>query len=419
MSTKIKRISVKNLKALSEKDITFNGCTAIVTAGNNKGKTSFLRSLMDRMQSIKPDRILKQGEKDGFYEMELTTGEKFVWKFNDTTSAGIKEKLTFITEKNIPTSLTKDISKYYFPSVFDVDKFLSDPPAKQKLALEKIVGIDFTDINRLITAAEEDRSYQSRLSEEEKARLLTVFTNLPIVIDISFEAIEKEIQTAGLKNEQIKSFIFRLDSKKQILQSNKAEIVTLKAKIAFLEESNMQLETDIDKGDNILKDEKMKPVTPEKISLLSQQVEKIKKSNKEIEENNKAIIQQKKYETAVLNHDNAKAEVERLRNEKLDAIKNCSSLPKGFSFTDEGVTYEGFPFDRQTLSASKIYIAALKLAAIGLGEVKTLYFDASLLDKKSLLEIEKWAQSEKLQLLIEKPDFEGGEIEYQIVEEIK
>lgn len=40
--SKVKRITVSNLKAVSELTADFNGCTAIITGGNNKGKTSFL-----------------------------------------------------------------------------------------------------------------------------------------------------------------------------------------------------------------------------------------------------------------------------------------------------------------------------------------------------------------------------------------
>ena len=124
--TKIKKITVSNLKALSSLTADFNGCTAIITGRNNSGKTSFLRALSDRLKSIKAP-VLKQGEKEGFYEMELTSGEKLVWTF-DTK----KEKLTLITEKNIKTSITKEIGQTYFPKVFDVDKFLTDEPSKQK-----------------------------------------------------------------------------------------------------------------------------------------------------------------------------------------------------------------------------------------------------------------------------------------------
>lgn len=90
-------------------------------------------------------------------------------------------------------------------------------------------------------------------------------------------------------------------------------------------------------------------------------------------------------------------------------------MPEGFGFTDEGITYNGFAFNKDQLSSSEIYISALKLAACGLGEVKTLHFDASFLDKNSLAEIEKWATENDLQLLIERPDFEAGEIEYHLI----
>lgn len=93
-------------------------------------------------------------------------------------------------------------------------------------------------------------------------------------------------------------------------------------------------------------------------------------------------------------------------------------MPDGFGFSEDGITYNGFSFTREQLSASGVYIGALKLAATGLGEVKTLYFDASFLDKNSLAEIEKWANDNDLQLLIERPDFEGGEIEYQLVQTV-
>ena len=96
------------------------------------------------------------------------------------------------------------------------------------------------------------------------------------------------------------------------------------------------------------------------------------------------------------------------------AMIKSAPLPEGFGFTDDGITYNKLPFTREQLSSSGIYIAALKLASMNLGEVKTLHFDASFLDKNSLADIEKWANDNGLQLLIERPDFEGGEIEYEL-----
>src|SRR6185312_1583598 len=148
---------------------------------------------------------------------------------------------------------------------------------------------------------------------------------------------------------------------------------------------------------------------------IQEQIDKTKEENKLVEENKKAIEQKAFYDKCVLEADRLDKEVKKIEQEKLDVIKNAS-MPDGFGFSDEGITYKGFAFTKDQLSSSGIYIAALKLAAIGLGEVKTLHFDASFLDKQSLIEIEEWANENDLQLLIERPDFEGGEIEYQILQ---
>ena len=44
-----------------------------------------------------------------------------------------------------------------------------------------------------------------------------------------------------------------------------------------------------------------------------------------------------------------------------------------------------------------------------------MHFDASYLDKNSLSDIQLWADQNDLQLLIERPDFEAGEIKYEVI----
>ena len=46
-----------------------------------------------------------------------------------------------------------------------------------------------------------------------------------------------------------------------------------------------------------------------------------------------------------------------------------------------------------------------------------MHFDASFLDKNSLAEIQLWANENDLQLLIERPDYDGGDIQYKIINE--
>lgn len=401
--SKIKKISVTNLKALSSKSIDFNGATAIITGRNNSGKTTFLRALTDRMRGLKSDNVVKQGEKEGEYILELTSGEKFIWTFD-----GKKEKISFITERNIKTSVTKDISSTYFPKVFDVDRFLTEEPAKQRAAIEKIAGIDFTEINKMFAAAYEERTYANRILKEKEAQRIQFEPGWSTDIAIAVEPMEQEWAKIGEHNLRYTTVKQRYDEKQKKYEGNIIRRRELVSALEDLDAEQMNLETDFHKAKTWMEDSKFKPKDPIQANDLKQKIEDAKK-------NNEAIRAKNAYENALTNAKDAELALEKIANDKKEAIRS-SSLPDGFSFEGDTLLYNGFKFDRSSLSSSGIYIAALKLATLGLGEVKTLHFDASYLDKNSLAEIEKWANANDLQLLIERPDFEGGEIEYQIIE---
>lgn len=404
--SKVKKITVSNLKAVSALSADFNGCTAIITGGNNKGKSSFLRSLPERLRGNKPEMILKQGEKEGSAEWELTTGEKFVWTFD-----GKKEKLTYISERNIPSSVTKEISKNYFPAVFDVDEFLNSPPAKQKATLQKLTGIDFTEIDRLYKDAYDQRTYANKAMAEAKAKLV-FYDPKASTEEKPTETLEAEYNGIEAHNLRYKGIEDKMTDKQAVHDNNVIAIQEFEEKIKKIKADNTIIEQEMEKGRLWMAEEKNKPKT--NADALKAQIDKIKADNAAIIENNNAKKLQDAYDLSVKNAQEADAEVKKLEDEKLNVIKNAS-MPEGFGFSDDGITYGGFAFNKETLSSSGIYIAALKLAAIGLGEVKTLHFDASFLDKNSLSEIEKWANYNDLQLFIERPDFEGGEIEYQLI----
>ena len=172
--SKINKISITHLKAIDVFEADFRGCTAIVTAGNNQGKTTFLRSIPDRVRGIIPAMIVKEGEENGKGEMILNTGERFIWEFD---KAG-KDKMTFISKDNFKIDISKpgakssrDIIDRFFPSVFDIDKFLFDTPAKQSAQLQKIIGIDFTDIDKRYKTAYDQRTNANTSLDNETKRL--------------------------------------------------------------------------------------------------------------------------------------------------------------------------------------------------------------------------------------------------------
>jgi len=405
-ASRVKKITVSNLKAISELTVDFNGCTAIVTGGNNQGKSTFLRSIQDRIRGNKPDMVLKFGEREGFAELELTTGEKFIWTFDQ-----FREKLSFISNDDIKTSVTKEIANRYFPATFEVDEFLTATPKKQKAILQELVGLDFSEVDTRYKAAYDDRTFKNRKATEERAKVVEVLLDLPAK-EVDYIELEKELAGIDTHNARFHDAEQRLKDLVRSKEDNIKRIDTLKAEIKALEGRNAEISTKIDTGTQWL-------VTPENMPKsnaeeLQNKIKKIKKQNEAIKKNNEAKKQEKAADKAEEEAKLADKAVKLIEQERTDMIVNAK-IPDGFAFSEDGITYKGLPFTREQLSSSGIYIAALKLANMNLGEVKTLHFDASFLDKKNLEEIEKWAEKNKLQLLIEIVEREGGEIEYEIL----
>ncbi len=112
--------------------------------------------------------------------------------------------------------------------------------------------------------------------------------------------------------------------------------------------------------------------------------------------------------------DTAEKKLKEIEQERQQMINNAN-IPEEFEFKTDGVYYQGFPLQSNQVSSSGKYIAALKLGSMAIGNVRTMYFDASFLDKNSLAKVEQWANENDLQLLIERPDYEGGEIKYELI----
>lgn len=402
--SKIQTITVANLKALSKITVDFKGCSAIITGKNNSGKSSLLKTTFDRIRNGKLDNVLKQGEKEGFAEFELTTGEKFQWTFSAN-----KEKLVFISDKKFAGPVTKEISKFYLPPVFEVDEFLNSAPAKQKAILQKLTGIDFTDFDLQYKEAFENRTWANKKVVEEKAKLEYVDPKLSTKIQ-PIADLEKQLQNAEVHNLNAANVEKRINEKDVLHKDYTAQIKVIQDKMKVLE-------TDMKNGREWLNNPKNSPKTDAYIAEVKEFIEAQKNENIEIENNNKAIIQQESYEKCVEQAAELDKEVKALNDQKLDIIKN-STMPEGFGFDDDGITYEGFAFNKESLSSSRIYIASLKLALLGIGEIRMMHFDASYLDKNSLAEIENWAKQNDLQLLIERPDFEAGEIKYELIQDV-
>lgn len=389
---KVNRIKIQNIKAIEDLEVDFKGCSVIVTAGNNNGKSTLLKSLPERLTGKKAE--IREGQTEGYCEWELSNGDIFTWELNE----GKGDKLRLITKDILKIPVTKQITSKYFPSTFDIDKFLQMSKNKQKEEIEKISGIDTTKLNEEYKEAYDNRAYVNRTLRDLGALNTNFDEYISEVIDDTEEELRDTISKADVINLQItntkESVVKKKEEVKRLTLQLKEAKEIVKKEEAWLKEN---FETNKE--------------------AYEEELEEVRKNNALIEENNKKRENFKKVASKKKEAHTADQLVKELVDKRNDIVAK-SNMPEGFTFNSDGdLYYDGFPFNKDSLSSSAIYIAALKLASLSLGTVRAIHFDASFLDKISLGEIQKWAEAQDLQLLIERPDYEGSkEITYEFVE---
>lgn len=442
--SKIQTITVSNLKAVVNQTGTFNGCSAIITAGNNKGKTSFLRGLADRITGTTPDKPLREGADNGFAEYVLTTGEKLRWEFKEKS-----EKLIYITDKEVKAPLTQALRDKFIPAAFDVDKFLQSPPSKQRKTLQDLAGLDFTNIDARYKTAYDERTAANTRYRDQKVR----FDGMAVpgkceAVSIEVLQAAKDAERARLnevyaKNKQANSEARSAWQRSCDVLREEIELFNQQQEVDAMEYSGVLdasdtlarfgfTNTDLDKfvAEMLNKIQHQKTYTPlteptyiEEMPDRSKLDEIENKITEAHEQNRKAdaykVWLQEQDRTTEYSKLAAEAEtkVQAIEKERLTLIQSAK-MPEGFSFSDDGILYNGLAFTKEQLSSSGLYIAALKLSAMNIGEIRTLHFDASFLDRESLESIEQWANEQDLQLLIERPAYNGGEITYELIQQL-
>lgn len=432
--TKIKSIHVQNFKAISEQNFDFNGASVIVTAGNNKGKTSALRGLIDRFQGEKVDIIVKQGEEKGENVMELTDGCTIAWKFTQKS-----ETFSYTTadEIKMTTGVLSAIGEKYFGNKFNIDKFIGSSQTEQAKQVQALLGIDLEEIEKRYKLKFDERTEANR----ELKRLKALNKQKPEKVEepniealkTKKEDIKKANQALKEKwekeNEAHQEGIRKFNSNQNTIEADYDQAKENLDSIEFISGSFLSEAVNLEKAkklfEKIAKPQGQKPI----VNLPEPQYESLDGIDAEIEN---AFTQQSKFDAyekdlkeyndwvaegtkAKETAEKLNEEVSAINDEKLQKIREAN-LPEEFEFSEDGLLYNGLPVNNNQISSSAKYICALKLGYLALGKLRTLHFDCSFLDNNSLKEIQKWADSMDLQLLLERPDYEGGDIKYEIIE---
>lgn len=436
---KISKITVDNFKAIISNELPLNGCSIIVTAKNDAGKTSLLRGMIDRFRGLKPEFPVNKNADKGTYLMELSNGEKIEWRFTEKS-----EQINLYTSNGmkITSGVISYLADKYFGKQFSINDFLKKSDTDKTKYLLDTLSIDVSEIDKKYKEKYDERTNLNRDLKNTKGLNLTQ----PVQVEKpNIDSLAKELENANSQNSA---------AMKKWEEDNE------KHKTALMDFNNKQIESDrnYEKAQALLKTtnelfDRLFELgyTDPKPKNIYDFLNGIKKGEErkeldylpkpdlintdeirtKINEANRLEILYNNYERDVqdfnkwqTNISNLEKEIEAINKdlsdlkEEKDNLLKTAKIPEEFTITDEGnLLYKDLPLSESQTSTSGLYIAALKLGRLGLGQLQTMHFEASALDKENLEKILIWAEKENLQLLIERPDYDGnGEITYRLIE---
>jgi hypothetical protein len=466
---KIISAELKNFQSLSSKVIDIQGKSIVVVGKNGGNKSTILRAIQSPINSVVvPGKAIKEGEESAHVKLIIQgdlDGEektfKYIMNFSPANQKGsvtvIDEQGNKIKSKNLQRDIIGDVS-------FDVDEFIrlgltssgkvSQSGLKEQVEVlrqfltddEKQLLEDLdteykdkfesrADINRMLKGLKANLSDSTDITEEEVKK----YTK-----DRSEELTEVEDKLINMSDSVIE-FRDRKDDyllTKDWLKTNANIPEYLKATQAYY---NLMIELkfpesdrhmvavkqtiiELDQSQSLIKDHK------DKLAELKEWFTKNKEPKQDELKAKQVELKEyvNKYNTiveVVTKHAQVTAEEKRSNKltKRLKAIQEekqksfeTSTLPvKGLSFDEEGVYFEGLPFNGDHHPSSVIIRVGVQLAIAMNPNLKCIFIkDGSLFDKETFSKVLKFVEKKGYQLFIEMVDWNAsGEAKVEFAEE--
>ena len=246
---KIVKFIIENYKALKGRN-EFNpeGASFMLIGSNGQGKTSAGRAIIDFLTKSVPSKPVTSGEQDGYVEYTFDNGQKLLAKFSENGSNKLEllspEGLKINTPKELMTKLTGTGMN------FNIDEFMSMAPKPRRELLEKIAGVDLSDLN---AKEKELEDLRSDANAEAKAALARVKAYDPKLAELEEVDVTESIDTLTQMNQANAAY----DKVTKGIEARTNMIASYQEQIKELQEKLNQCATEIEAGKAWLKSNRL------------------------------------------------------------------------------------------------------------------------------------------------------------------
>lgn len=394
MSHKIISLTSENVKRLKAIRIEPNGNTVVIGGKNGNGKTSVLDSIAMALGG--GDEICARPVRSGAKraEINLDLGDINIRRtFNPDGGTGL-----------VVTS--KDGGKFPSPQAM-LDKMTGkvsfDPLSFQRLnkkaqadALRKMVGLDVSAIDRRRLAAFDERTAVNRNVKALKARVDgTERVDAPDK-EVVIADVLKALADADANNREIRRLESEAVDAAAGLAAQKENIERIKQTLEAAEKRVVTIENDLKVLDAAIAGKKLINTAP-----MQAEIKTAEDTNRKVRAKLERKDLERQYDDARAKASDLDDAIQACDDEKAKAMAEAKFPIEGLSFDDDGVSFNGVPFE-QCSGAEQLRISV----AIGMAlnpDIRVLLVrDGSLLDADSLRMVAEMADEKDCQVWIER-----------------
>lgn len=390
----ITNIKIKNFKSISDLSADINGSVIILKGENGVGKSSFLQAVAMLLTGSKDKSVLTKGEKNGSISCKV---DNYTIEYSFTEKS---DRLKITDEKGMSQTTQSAIQSILKYKTFDISEFIgwsesAEGRRKQIAFIESVMSADTVEKihnikTDIATKKDERKALNDRISNGDKIvnndiQKLPNWEEYFVAKPKDVTELLASVENANKKKNELSQLEFSLkttranfnpefyDSK---IKTNLDLIEEYKAKIAKIEQSNKEIETDkqryIEEFNGNVKayEEKIASIViPDVPENINDMIAEANQFNSNIEKAVNINKNLKGLNAIKANRDAIENDIKTMETELADTIKNSDIPVPGLAFGDDGLTYNGLDFRNGVLSDSEIMEVAVLL---GLSANKSL-----------------------------------------------
>ncbi len=394
---RIVRLEAENVKKLRAVEIKPDGNLVVIGGKNGQGKSSVLDSIemaLGGTRSVPPQPI-HEGEKRARVVCEteeLVVTRVFTAKGSRLEVKG-KDGVTLSSPQSVLDSLVGDLS-------FDPLSFARMSGREQLERLKELTGLDFTD-------ADEERERLYQLRRDTNWDLKNVGVQRDAVaeeikdLDIPDELVNtkkllQELEDREYANEQNHAARKRLDGLREAHESAKEEVDRLKRELEMARERRVALAERIEKGEKVVGD--LQDLDTDEVR---EQIAEAGETNELVKKKRELKRLDEQQESLKKVSDDYTKQLRQIDVQKAKALAETNLPVDGLEFGDDGVTYQGLPFE-QAADSERLRVSLAMGLAVNPDLPVILIRDGSLLDPDSLKVVADLAREQDAQVWVER-----------------